>query len=276
MNALLTSLVVVTLLSPSVCAQKDCEKDIRHATKEIEKQCRDFLKLKDIDWKKISREFLREAKKVESDSDHLVLLVRLLARLEDGHAAVMPVEGARQVRWPEEPTRRGPGFFLCRIGDDLVVKNAWGPAAAAGIEPGMTLERVDKEPAEKWFDGILAERRDLQSFSTDHQAFFAACHWGLALPEGTRLKLEFKELSGKSKRATLTCEDRNYIARGPAFPPKGLKAVDRKGNVSYARTEKGFGYIHLRRCPGDLPELVDEALGALENPPGLILDFRGN
>ena len=40
--------------------------------------------------------------------------------------------------------------------------------------------------------------------------------------------------------------------------------------------EGGWGYIHFRRCKGNLPEMVDQALAELGDVPGIIMDWRGN
>ena len=41
--------------------------------------------------------------------------------------------------------------------------------------------------------------------------------------------------------------------------------------------DSGFGYIHFRRCKGNLPEMVDQALAEIgSDNPGIILDWRGN
>ena len=66
------------------------------------------IELKSIDWAGVSEQFREEAKSVRTDQEHLVLLVRLLARLKDGHAGVRPLEKGKDVKWPDEPPRTGP------------------------------------------------------------------------------------------------------------------------------------------------------------------------
>jgi C-terminal processing protease CtpA/Prc len=56
-------------------------------------------------------------------------------------------------------------------------------------------------------------------------------------------------------------------------PPAGL---ERTGRQSYGKTEAGYGYIHLRDVPGQLPAQLDTMLVALGDVPGLILDCRAN
>ena len=96
---------------------------------------------------------------------------------------------------------------------------------------------------------------------------------GLALPAGTRMKLELKDQKGKKRKKTLTYEKANPVPWGPAFYPKGMAGAK---DVFWGKTENGWGYIHLRRCKGNLPEQVDKALAVVGDAPGIILDFRGN
>jgi carboxyl-terminal processing protease len=251
-------------------------KDIRFALDALEKECGHFFRLKDIDWRRVRKQFLSEARKVKSDTDHWVLLVRLMARLEDGHAHVEKRPKTEGLRWPEGEERRvGPGMFWCRIGGKIHVKNSWSAAADSGIRPGMEVVKVNGEPVDRWLDARVAELSDLRGYSTPHQAFFVACTWGLADKRGTRMKLELNDLEGRRHRKTITYRNASAVRQGPAFLPCEVKSVGDK-DLEYGKLASGRGYIHLRRCPTNLPALMDEALGGLGDVPGLILDFRGN
>jgi|GEM_PF-720029 len=249
--------------------------DVRYALKRIERNCSRFFELKGIDWKKVSRTFLEEAGEVKNDSEHLVLLVRLLARLRDGHAAVRPLEKGKDVKWPEESKkpRAGPGLFLCRVGKKIYVKNSWATAASAGIEPGMEVLAMDGSPIDAWLEAKIEEISDTKSFSTDQQALFFACHWGLAAEQGSRLEMNVIDSGGKKKKTKISYANASVIPVGPVVFPDKLKGTR---ELRYGRTGSDYGYIHLRKCPGNLPELTDEALAALGKVPGLILDFRSN
>jgi len=249
--------------------------DVRFALDEIEKRCGHFFPVKKIDWKAVRKEFLEKAAKVKSDQEHLVLLVKLLARLRDGHASLRPLEKGKAVKWPDDGSRdfTGPGMFLCRSGGKVLVKSSWGPAQAAGVLPGMEVVKVNGGPVAKWLAAKVAELSETRSFSTDHQAYSYACHWGLAAKPGTKLRLELRGVDGKKVERTLTYSRASVVPEGPAVLPSGLKG---SSDLQYGTTPDGYGYIHVRRCPGNLPELTDGALAALGDVPGMILDFRGN
>lgn len=249
--------------------------DLDFALEELEKQCGHFFATKDIDWKAVAKELRKDAKKVESLEDHHALLWRLLARLEDGHAAVQLMGQGTGIGIPEDwqVERQGPGLFFCKIGKKIYVKNVWNAAAEVNVMPGSEVIKIDGTSATKWLDARVEELSDRISFSTDHQAFFYACHWGLADEPNTRLKLEVKTPEGKKKKHTITIIKANPTPSGPAYFPSGIQSTK---DLNYAKLESGYGYVHVRRCKGDLAQQMDKALADLGEVPGIILDFRGN
>ena len=96
-------------------------KDVAFALKELRSNCGHFFRLKGINWKTVQTTFLKEAREVKTHGDHLVLLVRLVARLKDGHASVRPRPKGKDVKWPLAPKGRqsGPGMFWCRSGKKI-------------------------------------------------------------------------------------------------------------------------------------------------------------
>ncbi len=248
--------------------------DMKFALEELQKQCGHFFQLKDIDWKKVAREFQKEAGRVKNDGEHLKLLTRLLARVRDGHAYVKRLEKGKNVEWPDPVGERvGPGLAFCKIGKRIHVKHVWSTAESAGVQPGSQVLAIDGVPAAKWLDAKIAELSDLISYSTDHHAFFHACHAGLADKPGTRLKLDVKEPGGKRNKRTISYGRASARAQGAAFLWEGLQ---HQGDLSYGKTKRGNGYILIRRCKSTLPSQIDGALAAIGNVPGMILDFRSN
>ncbi len=253
----------------------DYKKDVEFALDELEKRCGHFFKVKDISWKKVRTEFKKSGKKVKTDQEHLLLMVRLLARLEDGHAQVRFGDKLVDFEVPEDmfPQPFGPGMTWSRVGKEFFVRTADGDAEQLGLKPGMQIIKVDGVKVAKWVDERIAFLSDINSFSTDHQAEFFALTKGLGHPEGTRLKLDLKDEDGKSMKRTVTCTKKRFAPEGPAvFPGE----VEGDGDMQYMRTETGYGYIHIRRCKGELPKMVDAALAHIGEVKGLLIDFRGN
>ncbi len=239
--------------------------DLDFALEQLEERCGHFFKTKDIDWKAVSKEMRKRVKKVESDGEFWELLVELIAKLEDGHARVTPkVEG---LDWT------GPGLFLCRIGKKIYVKNSFATAESAGIEPGSEVIKINGKKPLKWLEEREARSRRYGSYSTDQQGFFHTCHWGLTDPVGTKMSLKLKEPSGKKTDRNLTYRKATTVPWGPAYFP-GEMAGDK--DMRWRVLDSGHGYIHVRRCKSNLPERFDEALAALGDVPGVVLDFRGN
>lgn len=267
-------LLCACLLSALAAAQgkTDYTEDVKFAIAAIETQCKTLLATKEIDWRKATAPLLATSKKTKTDAEHLLLLWRLLARLRDGHAEVRPLERGKHVKLDLPDRSHGPGLFLCRVGNAVYVKNAWGAAAAGGLSPGMQVTKLGGLAVEAWLQQRTTMLADLISFSTAQQADFYTCHWGLADTPGTRLEIEVKAGTAKKAR-TIAYQKCNQTPSGPAFPPASLQG---SRDVFYGVIDDGFGYLHVRRCKDDLPAQVDEALAALGPVPGLVLDFRGN
>lgn len=261
--------------APLASAQSDYEQDFAFAIAELGKSCGALIELKGIDWKAVERELAPAAQKAASDQEHLVVLTRLLARLRDGHAEVRRTAKTESVKWPDDGRgeKVGCGMFWLRAGKKLYVKSTWNNAAAAGVQPGWEVLSVDGVPAAKWLDERLAEQRDVIGYSTDQQAFYATCHWGLAEPVGSDIEYEFKDEKGSKKKRKVAFTKGSTAPWGPALFPPELKGDE---DVSYGALKSGFGYIHIRRCERNLPERMDEALAAVGKAKGLILDFRAN
>jgi C-terminal processing protease CtpA/Prc len=267
-QACLLLLAGVALASP----KKDCTKDVNAAIKELKKQCGELIRVKKINWNKVGAAAKKQTKKVKTDQEHYEVLVRLIAALRDGHAYVKAENGA-QYRWPGPDLKSGPGLYFCRSGKSILVKNAWGPAQERGVRAGDEVVRIDGMPAARWIEERVELVSEFASFSTVQQAFFFTCHWGLCGPDGSDLQLAVKSPGKQPRKVKVQRGKASGVPYGPVFAPKGVQRI---GRQQYGKTEKGFGYIHLRDTKKELPGQLDTMLAALGNVPGLILDFRAN
>jgi carboxyl-terminal processing protease len=262
--------------APLIPAQAtgDFPSDVAFLLDQFEMQAAPLLTSKKIDWKTVRTEFTAAAPDAKTDHDEYQLVSRLLSRLQDGHAAI-----TQSTIKPDDLSKgrryTGPRVHLVVSNDTVLVRAVFKDAEQAGLKPGQKVNRIDGKPALDW---LKQQTRALQergfSFSTPHQALYAACHWGLADWEGTEIAFEVTTASGEE----LTIKRQrnggpNYAPIGPVFPPANLTGI---GRQSYGRTADGYGYIHLRDIPGDLPQQLDQILKALGDIPGLILDMRAN
>lgn len=271
---ILTFAILATALAGPCAAQSQYVKDVDFALDSIEEKCGRLIESKDIAWKKVRKEFRKEAKKVRDDQAHLVLLVRLLARLRDGHARVEPLEKGKNVRWPDDGKgrRSSPGMAWCRSGKKFYIRSSWGDAEAAGVKAGMEILSVNGVKTAKWVDAKVAELSDTRSFSTDHHALFFALNAGLMEPQGTRFKLQLKPVKGRKTKRTVTCGKDRFRPLGPVAPPE-LTAGD---NISWGKTESGHGYLWVRRSRREIVGELDAIIEKLGDVEGIILDYRGN
>jgi len=247
---------------------------------ELPKKAQALLKAKGIDWAKATKELRAQVKGVKDDAAFVLWTQKVLAKLQDGHAGFDKLSPELESAWrasqeAEAKGRRftGPRVHLAPAAKKVLVVEAFGPAAEQGVKVGMEVVTVDEVPALQWLERRAQELREKQGFSTAHAALHAAGHWGLAGWEGT--SVAFTLLAGRDKKQITIARQGgpNYAAAGPVFPPAGLKTV---GRQSYGKTASGMGYIHLRDVPDELPAQLDEALQALGDVPGLILDMRAN
>lgn len=269
-------LILVLLIAVPVHADRSAatwRKDVDAALDAIERECRSLLRSKDIDWRMVRKRFQKEVREVESDEDQYLLLTRLVACARDGHAYVKAPEAIRNAAPRPFDLRSGPGVFLCRVGDEIYVKNAWSNAARSGVEAGMRVRKIDGEDAEDWLAERVRTLGDVIGFSTDQQAFYFACHWGLGGPQGSMLKLELEDGRRKRKKVNVARGRASTVPSGPAVFPEGLQRI---GRQHYGVLESGVGYIHLRDTKGEILQQMDTMLAALGEVPGLILDFRAN
>ena len=270
------TLVICLLIAPdgfgAEINQAVYARDVEFLLSELPQRAGHFFPSKGIDWRAVSHQFRAEVAGVSNDVQHVKLCQRLLARLKDGHARLTDLK----VQLPDESRNRrwaGPCVHLLVCGERVYVRQAFGPAAERGVKIGQEVVCIDGSPAREWLARCAAEKSDDTGYSTAHQALYAACHWGLGNWTGTPIALELLD-NGRTNRVTLERSGgANFVPVGPVFPPKDLKHL---GRQSYGKTASGYGYLHLRDVPGNLPEQLDTMLETLGDVPGLILDMRAN
>jgi carboxyl-terminal processing protease len=246
-------------------------KDVDFLLQELEKRAGHFFVPKSIDWPAVAAQFRSEVRGVNTDPEHIALCRRLMCRLRDGHAGLTDVQ---PTMLDEAQGKRftGPCVHLIKIGDRVHVRQAFGAAAEAGLRPGTEVVRIDDQPVTEWLERTIARLSDRHGYSTPQMAEYYACHTGLADRAGTAVFIEVAAGGGQTIRLTRSGGS-NFVPIGPVFPPKDIKTI---GRQAFGKTAAGYGYIHLRDVPADLPQQLDTMLAAIGDVPGMILDFRAN
>lgn len=246
--------------------------DVAFLLRELPLRAGHFFPQKGVDWLAVSNQFRVEAEAATNEAQTVRLCQRLLARLQDGHARLTDVK----VPLPDEARGRrwtGPRVHLLVGGEQVFVRQAFGTAAGQGIQIGSEVRRIDGVPALDWLRQRVTKLADDTGYSTPQQALYAACHWGLADWEGTPITFELVREAATNEVRLVRNGGPNFAPLGPVHPPKVLYPL---GRQAYARTARGYGYIHLRDVPEDLPAQLDTMLATLGQVPGLVLDLRGN
>jgi carboxyl-terminal processing protease len=229
---------------------------------------------KQIDWKKVGDDLLPRAAQAKNDSEFGLLCIQLVACLKDSHAYVE--RGSAQL--PEPPLPRWDPGLACLLDDHerpaVFHVHPDGPAARAGVKPGMTILSVNGKPA----DAAIKECMQLTStyigYSSDRCLRYDAGHMFLRRHRrGEAVRLSVEELEGKSREFELTAD------LGPRYVPRlpvPIKGISDAAAVSWKRLENDIGYLYVRRINPNLPESLDRAIAELKGIRGLILDVRGN
>ncbi len=232
------------------------------------------FELKGIDWQAVGAELLPRAAKVASDDEFGLLCLELVARLEDSHAMLSPLTAELpQIAFP----RWDPGL-ACLIDDRgqpvVYYVDRGGPAESAGVRAGMTVARVNGQPAQEVLGQCMSDSKRYVGYSSERYLRFQAARWLLRqMDRGTLVSLELESPDGERLAVELPAEcDVRYLPRLPV-PIAGIRD---SANVSWTKLDGNLGYIYVRRIRRDLIEQLDRAVAELQDARGIVIDVRGN
>lgn len=230
--------------------------------------------LKGIDWNQVGRELLPRAGTVRTEKEFGLLVLELVARMEDTHAVVLP--GTARPPEPDLP-RYDPG--ACCLIDDRgrpVIYAVWNgsPAARAGLRPGMVVVSVDGVPAADVLKAHMGRLRKYYGFSSERVLRYTAARMLLACQKsGERVRIELEDPNGRTLGVMLAA------SLGPRYQPRlpvPRRGIGDSADVSWTMLDGGIGYIYVRRIRQGLEGSLDRAVTSLQEARGLIIDVRGN
>ena len=230
--------------------------------------------LKGIDWKRVGDEMLPLAANVKTDEEFGVLCLRLVARLEDSHAVLLP----GSAKMPVVPAPAWDVGIACLIDDRdrpvVFYVEKGSPAAGAGIRPGMTVVSLNGKPADRALEDYMTFLRTYWGFSSERLLRHSAARmFHRQMERGAKVKLQLETVDGAKREVELAATlGVRYVPRLPV-EAEGIKD---SADVSWKRLSDDIGYIYVRRIRAGLEELLDRAIKELPNIQGLIVDVRGN
>ena len=231
--------------------------------------------LKGIDWDKVGRELLPRVDVVETEEQFGLLVLELIARLEDSHAQVL--EGTATPPNPGMPEWDCFGACLIDNRGRPVVYSLLPKVLARtdGVQIGMTVVSVNGVPAEEAMLRWTKRQQTYHGYSSERYLRYDAARWfHRQQARGEMVRLELEDSAGRRIVVTLRSDNRaSWIPRLPV-PRKGIE--DGGADVQWVGLEHGIGYIYVWRTRQGLEVSLDQALDSLGDIKGLIIDVRGN
>jgi carboxyl-terminal processing protease len=208
-----------------------------------------------VNWDKVREEYMQRVFKVKSEKELHDLLRQMLGEIDQSRFEILgPEEVSRN------STRVGIGIDLQFIGGSPVI--AWvepeSVAARAGIRPGFVLKQINQITVEQVFERFAKIKES--TFKKNLRVTYALTEEISGKP-ATPVRIVYLNESDQSRESSLERGQINNSSQ-PGFQSKLL--------------DKGIGYIRFNSFDTGTPKLVGDAIKSMDNPPGIIIDLRGN
>ena len=225
-----------------------------------------------LDWDAVHAEYEPLILSAKDDGVFYQLLNQMLWELNVSHAAVGPAD-----KWPPAVPaiwEKGETGIDMRLLDDQAVitrVEAGSPAEEAGLHPGFIIQSIEATSIEQ----IIAEKQgQLAPPYNDQGRIDILTRHLLSLiygDPGTCVTLAYLDEKDELHQGCIKRVQRPRVGHmeGIPLPPSYLE-------FESGRLESDVGYIRFNTFHPDLlPDMV-EAVAALQDAPGIIIDLRGN
>jgi len=211
--------------------------------------------LNGVDWKAVRERYRPMALAAANDDDFWDVLDRMAGELKDAHTRV---ESPKYVALRTRDESVTLGFAFIPLDGRLVITsvNTDSDAWWAGVRSGMSLAAIGGEPALAAYERVKAVTR---LDSTDRSRHARTVRKLLGGDAGTKSSFTFERPDGSRFDATLS-----------------RKRITSRPGESHRTLPSGYGYVRFTQWTVPVTAEVLEALKALKDAPGLVIDLRGN
>lgn len=211
--------------------------------------------LNGVDWGAVGMRYRPLAFAAKDDEAFWEVLDRMTGELKDAHTRV---ESPRRAALRKRDESISMGFSFIPLEGKLAVlgvspdSDAWW----AGVRPGMTLATIQGEPAMEVYRRLMADTR---FDSTERSRHLRVMRRVVSGEEGTTVDLTFERADGSRLDTRLT-----------------RHKLSTRASATHRVLPSGFGYLRLTQWTLGLMPRTLEALDAMKDVPGLVVDLRGN
>jgi carboxyl-terminal processing protease len=224
-----------------------------------------------LDWDTIHEKYEPLIAAAGDDAKLYQLLNQMIWELKVSHAAVGPAEewlSAEPVVWEAGET----GIDIRLLFNQAVITHvkAGSPAQQAGLRPGFIIQSIDATPVEQIIasvEGYLGPPYNPAGRIDGLTRHLLSLIYG---DPGTCVTLAYLDEKDELHEACVERIHRPWVGDPGGGMPTFYLEFER------SRLEGGVGYIRFNTFYSDLiPDLV-QAIAALQDAPGIIIDLRGN
>jgi carboxyl-terminal processing protease len=246
--------------------QAEIEENFENLIQAVDRHFSFFI-IKDIQWESICSEYREKLKEARSTTQFYRLVHRFISELKDAHSWLQDYEPKLRL------DTFAPPISIRRIEGKPVVIDVWKQSKAyrEGVRPGWVITAVDRKPVESYMK-LLRNRVSVSSSERNLEEKITRMI--LCGKKESLVSLDFLTTDGEHKRGMKYARTVRYPETEPELP-FGLTKLSK---IWYGTHSSGFGYIRIISFEGrmEIADEFDQALAALRNTRGLIIDIRDN
>lgn len=225
-----------------------------------------------VDWPAVRDRYRPRVAAAANDDEFYRLLNQMLWELNVSHLAAAPVDAwqfAEPVIWMEGKT----GLDVRLLEGAAVVTRVepGSPAAEAGLRPGFTLTGVDGKPVATIVDDAATRLAPPYNESGRSDGLTRALLSRIYGAPGTCVPLAWRDAGDALHEACVM-----RVRRERAVPPMAEALPPSHLAFTAQRLHGGIGYIGFNTFDPALMAEMTEAVQAMRDAPGIIIDLRGN